>query len=77
MGHSKANKKLRKIKKKLWRKYKKKPSFKNKEKFKKAAKTYKRGIISAQEETEIKLINTNDLGQIYSNVKKTLYINLV
>ena len=34
---------------------------------------YKRGITSAQEATELKLINSNNLGQFYNHVKKTVH----
>jgi len=69
-GLSKANKKLRSLKKKLWKKFKTKSSPVNKEKYKKAAKRYKRGIIAAQEASELKLINSNDPGQFYNHVRK-------
>ena len=69
-GLSKANKKLRAIKKKMWKKFKRKSSPLNKEKFKNAAKKYKRGIIAAQEASELKLINSNDPGQFYNHVRK-------
>ena len=60
--------KLSAKKKKLWLKKKRKCSKRNKEKYKKAAKDYKLAAASAQELTELKLIESNDLGQFYKRV---------
>ncbi len=62
--------KLHAKKRKLWIKRRKNLSLKNKQNYKSAAKNYKRATIKAQEAAELKLVNTNNLGEFYKQVNK-------
>ena len=67
---SKVLRKLHAKKQKLWIKRRKNMSVKDKQKYKAAAKNYKRATIQAQEQAELKLVNTNNLGEFYKQVNK-------
>ena len=67
------NKRIRKqkaTKLKLWRKLKKASTSKNKKKYRKAAKNLKLEIALDYQQTELKIINSNDLGIFYKHVNK-------
>ena len=67
---TKTVRKLSAKKQKLWRKRKNKNSAKNKQNYKAAAKNYKRAITQAHEASELKLVNSNNLGEFYKQVNR-------
>jgi hypothetical protein len=62
--------KLKANKLKFWKKMKQNKTGKNKRKYRAAAKKLKLANIAAQEAKEIKLINSNSLGQFYKHVNQ-------